>query len=156
MGTATQGPGRHAVPDARHRRPAARPPTTPTSPRPPSPSPSPHLPARPPAAAEFLARLDQAWLETAYAGDWPRLSAVRAAAKHLPDIALRYRTLLDRLGPGFDGTHTLGDADAWYLILEGTSQHSVASAQALAVTELLAHAATSLQHRAAGDPAGLR
>ena len=102
-------------------------------------------PAGPPAsAAEFLGRLDQAWLETAYAGDWPRLSAVRAAAKHLPDIALRYRTLLDRLGPGFDGDRSLGDADAWYLILEGTSQHTVASAQALAVTELLAHAATSL------------
>ena len=51
----------------------------------------------------------------------------------LPDIALRYRTMLDRLGPGFDGDCSLGDADAWYLILEGTSQHSVASAQALAV-----------------------
>ena len=72
------------------------------------------------------------------------MSAVRAAARHLPDIALRYRTLLDRLGPGFDGTSSLGDADAWYLILEGTSQTSVASAQALAVTELLAHTATSL------------
>jgi len=102
-------------------------------------------PAGPPGgAAEFLGRLGQVWLETAYAGDWPRLSAVRAAAKHLPDIALRYRTLLDRLGPGFDGDRSLADADAWYLILEGTSQHSVASAQALAVTELLAHAATSL------------
>jgi hypothetical protein len=98
----------------------------------------------PPSAAQFLDRLDLGWLETAYAGDWPRLSAVRAAARHLPDIALRYRTLLDRLGPGFDGTASLGDADAWYLILEGTSQHTVASAQALAVTELLAHAATSL------------
>ena len=102
-------------------------------------------PAGPPAsAAEFVDRLDQGWLERAYAGDWPLLSAVRAAGRHLPDIALRYRTLLDRLGPGFDGTTTLGDADAWYLILEGTSQHTVASAQALAVTELLAHAATSL------------
>ena len=30
------------------------------------------------------------------------------------------------------------------MILEGTSQHTVASAQALAITELLAHAATSL------------
>ena len=102
------------------------------------------LPGPPGGAAEFTNRLDQAWLERAYAGDWARLSAVRAAAKHLPDIALRYRTLLDRLGPGFDGTRSLGDADAWYLILEGTSQHSVAQVQALAVTELLACAATSM------------
>jgi hypothetical protein len=101
-------------------------------------------PGPPTDAAGFLGRLDQGWLETAWAGDWPRLSAVRAAARHLPDIALRYRTLLDRLGPGFDGTTSLGDADVWYLILEGTSQQSVASAQALAITELLAHAATSL------------
>jgi hypothetical protein len=101
-------------------------------------------PAPPADGAQFLNRLDAGWLESAYAGDWSRLSAVRATAGHLPDIALRYRTLLDRLGPGFDGTATLADADVWYLILEGTRQQSVAQAQALAITELLAHAATSL------------
>jgi hypothetical protein len=102
-------------------------------------------PCGPPADSEgFLARLDPVWLERAWAGDGARLPAVRAAVKHLPDIALRYRTLLDRLGPGFDGTATLGDADAWYLILEGTREQSVAQAQAMAVTELLAAAATSL------------
>jgi hypothetical protein len=102
-------------------------------------------PSGPPAdGAEFLSRLDPVWLERAWAGDWARLSAVRAAGKHLPDIALRYRTLLDRLGSGFDGTATLNDADAWYLILEGTREQSVDQAQALAVTELLASAATSL------------
>jgi hypothetical protein len=58
-------------------------------------------PAGPPAdSADFLSRLDPVWLERAWASDWARLSAVRAAVKHLPDIALRYRTLLDRLGPG--------------------------------------------------------
>jgi hypothetical protein len=102
-------------------------------------------PAGPPAdSGEFLARLDPVWLERAWAGDWARLSAVRAAVKHLPDIALRYRTLLDRLGPAFDGDSVLGEADAWYLILEGTREQTVAQAQALAITELLAHAATSL------------
>ncbi len=35
------------------------------------------------------------------------------------------------------------DADAWYFILEGTGEPSVAEAQALALTELAAHAATS-------------
>jgi hypothetical protein len=102
-------------------------------------------PCGPPAdSAGFLDRLDTTWLERAYAADWARLSAVRAAAKHLPDIALRYRTLLDRLGPAFDGTATLAEADAWYFILEGTREQSVAQAQALAITELVAHAATDI------------
>ena len=59
------------------------------------------------------------------------------------DIQLRYSTLLGRLGPALDGPGHLADADAWYLILEGTSEPSVAEAQAMAVTELVAHAATS-------------
>ena len=65
-----------------------------------------------------------------------------AAAKHLPDIQLRFATLLDRLGPALDGPGTLADADAWYFILEGTREPSVAEAQAMAITELAAHAAT--------------
>jgi hypothetical protein len=101
-------------------------------------------PGPPATAAEFLDRLDTAWLERAWAADWARTGAVRAAARHLPDIALRYRTLLDRLGPGFDGTATLADADAWYFILEGTREQSVAQAQALAITEILACAATDM------------
>lgn len=102
-------------------------------------------PGGPPASsAEFLDRLGIGWLERAYAADWARLGAVRAASKHLSDISLRYRTLLDRLGPGFDGTATLGQADAWYFILEGTREQSVAQAQALAITELVAHAATDM------------
>ena len=42
-----------------------------------------------------------------------------------------------RLGPG-----TLADADAWYFILEGTREPSVAEAQAMALTELAARGAT--------------
>jgi hypothetical protein len=56
---------------------------------------------------------------------------------------LRYRTLLDRLGPGLDHGGGLDGADAWYFILEGTREQSVAEAQALALVELAAHAATS-------------
>jgi hypothetical protein len=37
----------------------------------------------------------------------------------------------------------LADADAWYFILEGTRERSVAETQAMAITELAAHAATS-------------
>ena len=68
---------------------------------------------------------------------------VRAAARHIGDIQLRYTTLLGRLGRAFDGPGQLTDADAWYFILEGTREPSVAEAQALAITELAARAATS-------------
>jgi len=101
-------------------------------------------PAPPAGGAAFLDRLDPGWLAAAYAGDRSRLAAVDAARRHLPDIALRYRTLLQRLGPALDGTGTLADADAWYFILEGTREQSVAEAQAMAITELVAHAVTSL------------
>ena len=100
-------------------------------------------PGGPPgSAADFLARLDPEWLEDAYAGDPAALSALRAAKAHAGDIALRYATLLGRLGPALDGPGRLADADAWYFILEGTSEPSVAEAQAMAITELIAHAAT--------------
>jgi hypothetical protein len=67
----------------------------------------------------------------------------RSAARHIADIQLRYSTLLSRLGPALDGPGTLDEADAWYFILEGTREPSVAEAQALALTELAARAATS-------------
>jgi hypothetical protein len=102
-------------------------------------------PGGPPAsAARFLERLDSRWLQDAWDdGRHPGAAArVRAAARHLPDIQLRFATLLDRLGPALDGPGTLADADAWYFILEGTREPSVAEAQAMAITELAARAAT--------------
>jgi hypothetical protein len=98
----------------------------------------------PPDAASFLNRLDTAWLESAY-GDGAHEAAmihIRAARPHLGDIALRYATLLGRLGPALDGPGTVDGADVWYCILEGTREQSVAEAQAMALTELVAHAAT--------------
>lgn len=101
-------------------------------------------PSGPPAnGMEFLARLDIGWLAAAYRDDPGPLNAVRAARTQLPDIALRYRTLLSRLGPALDGPGTLAGADAWYFILEGTREQSVAEAQAMALTELAAALATS-------------
>jgi hypothetical protein len=100
-------------------------------------------PGPPASAAEFLGRLDPGWLETAWSGDPSRLAAVTAARRSLADVSLRYRTLLGRLGPALDGPGTLTGADAWYFILEGTREQSVAEAQALAITELVAHAATT-------------
>jgi hypothetical protein len=98
----------------------------------------------PSSAAQFLDRLDAAWLETAYAEGRPNeLGWIRAARPHLGDIQLRYATLLSRLGAALDGPGRLADADAWYFMLEGTREPSVAEAQAMAITELIAHAATS-------------
>jgi hypothetical protein len=102
-------------------------------------------PSGPPdSAAGFLARLDEHWLLAAWDdGRHPaEAGRVRAAARHLADIQLRYATLLDRLGLAFDGPGTLAGADVWYFILEGTREPSVAEAQALAITELAARAAT--------------
>ena len=76
---------------------------------------------------------------------WAALACARAQPSFRTS-ALRYRTLLERLGPALDGPGTLADADAWYFILEGTREQSVAEAQALALTELVDHAATSEGH----------
>ena len=104
-------------------------------------------PCGPPlSTAGFLDRLNARWLQTAWdPGRYPaEADRVRGAARQLPDIQLRYATLLGRLGPALDGPGTLAEADAWYCILEGTREPSVAEAQAMALTELTAHAATSL------------
>jgi hypothetical protein len=99
-------------------------------------------PAGPPAgAADFLSRLDIGWLSMAYSGASHEEDAalLRSAARHITDIALRYRTLLRRLGGGLDGPGSYADADAWYCILEGTADVPVAEAQARALVDLLAH-----------------
>jgi hypothetical protein len=99
-------------------------------------------PAGPPAgAADFLARLEGGWLAAAYAGPGHEEDAalLRSAARHITDVALRFRTLLRRLGTGLDGPGSYADADAWYCILEGTADVAVAEAQARALVDLLAH-----------------
>ena len=98
-------------------------------------------PCGPPAdSADFLSRLDQGWLTLAYAsGDHDAEQAlIRSAARQLGDIALRFRTLFRRLGGGLDSPGGFGDADAWYCILEGTAELSVAEGQARALVDLLA------------------
>jgi hypothetical protein len=96
--------------------------------------------------AEFLDRLDARWLQRAWGGgQYPEQAALaRAAARHLADIRLRFVTLLGRLGPALDGPGALASYDALYCILEGTREPSVAEAQALAITELVARIATDL------------
>lgn len=92
-----------------------------------------HGPPGPPAGfADFMARIDVDWL-------------VRVGRLHPPpnkqqvaDVSLRFRALWRRLGPGFDGPGGFGDADAWYLIVEGTAEAAVAEAQARALVDMLA------------------
>jgi hypothetical protein len=115
-------------------------------------------PCGPPAgSAEFLARLDPGWLTLAYSagGLDDQLQVARAAARQVPDIALRFRTLFRRVGAGLDGPGDFAGADAWYCILEGTGEIAVAEAQARALVDLLA----SYVVRAPGsspDPAARR
>ncbi|HXB47421.1 MAG TPA: hypothetical protein VNW50_06620 [Streptosporangiaceae bacterium] len=95
---------------------------------------------RPSSTADFLARLDPGWLGLAYSagGYEDQLALARSAARQVPDVALRFRTLFRRLGPGLDGPGNFADADVWYCILEGTTEVAVAEAQARALVDLLA------------------
>ncbi|HEX6934652.1 MAG TPA: hypothetical protein VF162_21095, partial [Streptosporangiaceae bacterium] len=97
-------------------------------------------PGPPRSAAELLDRLEPGWLAAAYAGSGTPAdyAMIRSAGRHLGDVALRFRTLFRRLGPGLDGPGGFGDADAWYCILEGTDQVPVAEGQARALADLLA------------------
>ena len=84
-------------------------------------------PGGPPAStADFLARLDPGWLAAGLRGQPGRGPGrlLRSAARQVADVALRFRTLLRRLGAGLDGPGGFGDADAWYCILEGTAEIS--------------------------------
>jgi hypothetical protein len=95
-------------------------------------------PGGPPVStADFLSRLDPAWLAQAWLGDADRLALIRSSARQVPDVALRFRTLFRRLGAGLDGPGAFADADAWYCILEGTAEVAVAEAQARALVDLL-------------------
>jgi hypothetical protein len=105
-------------------------------------------PCGPPAGSQdFLARLDAGWLTRAWTpgNHGPELELIRSAGRQVADVALRYRTLFRRLGPGLDGPGRLSDADAWYCILEGTAEIAVAEAQARALIDLLASFITSGQ-----------
>ncbi len=98
-------------------------------------------PGGPPASSQdLLTRLEPGWLSLAYAGAGTQADHVliKSASRHLADVALRFRTLFRRLGPGLDGPGGFGDADAWYCIIEGTDQISVAEGQARALVDLLA------------------
>jgi hypothetical protein len=95
-------------------------------------------PGGPPAgAADFLSRLDLDWLTAAYAGAAEALATLRSGGQLIADVALRFRSLWRRLGPGFDRPGSFADADVWYCILEGTAETRVAEAQARALVDLL-------------------
>ena len=98
-------------------------------------------PCGPPVnSADFLARLDADWLAAVYGahGDGEAVTTIRSGKRAFEDVKLRFRALWRRLGAGLDGGSSFTDADAWYCVLEGTAEASVAEAQARALTDLLA------------------
>jgi hypothetical protein len=98
-------------------------------------------PCGPPASsADFLARLDADWLAAVYGanGDGDAVATIRSGKRAFEDVKLRFRALWRRLGAGLDGGSSFADTDAWYCVLEGTAEASVAEAQARALTDLLA------------------
>ena len=98
-------------------------------------------PCGPPVnSADFLARLDADWLAAVYGahGDGEAVATIRSGKRAFEDVRLRFRALWRRLGAGLDGGSSFADADAWYCVLEGTAEASVAEAQARALTDLLA------------------
>jgi hypothetical protein len=97
-------------------------------------------PCGPPvSSADFLARLDADWLAASYGanGDGEAVATIRSGKRALEDVKLRFRALWRRLGAGLDGGSSFADADAWYCVLEGTAEVSVAEAQARALIDLL-------------------
>jgi len=98
-------------------------------------------PCGPPSStSDLLTRLEPGWLSLAYAaaGSPADHALIAATSRHLTDVALRFRTLFRRLGDGLEGRGGFADADAWYCILEGTDEISVAEGQARALVDLLA------------------
>ena len=98
-------------------------------------------PCGPPVnSADFLSRLDADWLAAVYGahGDGEAVTTIRSGKRAFEDVKLRFRALWRRLGAGLDGGSSFTDADAWYCVLEGTAEASVAEAQARALTDLLA------------------
>jgi hypothetical protein len=100
-----------------------------------------YAPCGPPVnSADFLARLDADWLAAVYgaSGDGEAVATIRSGKRAFEDVRLRFRALWRRLGPGLDAGSSWAAADAWYCMLEGTVEASVAEAQARALTDLLA------------------
>ena len=90
-------------------------------------------PARPRSAAAFLDRLDAA-LAGGRLGRRhrtpPKLARIRAAARTSATSSSATPPCSAGSARALDGPGTLDEADAWYFILEGTREPSVAEAQA--------------------------
>ena len=108
-----------------------------------------HAPIGPPRSSqEFLARLDEKWLTSAYAGKihWYAQRKIKKLSEHIDETSLTYDGFFDGVAGGLDGTFAFEDADAVYVGLDGDALKEQAVNMARYLLEDAAHYA---KHRKA-------
>lgn len=83
-----------------------------------------YAPVGPPRSSqEFLARLDEKWLTSAYAGrvHWYAQRKIKKLSEHIDETSLTYDGFFDGAAGGLDGTFAFEDADAIYIGLDSDS-----------------------------------
>src|SRR6266699_6398510 len=101
-----------------------------------------HAPIGPPRSSqEFLARLDEKWLTSAYAGrvHWYAQRKIKKLSEHIDETSLTYDGFFDGAAGGLDGTFAFEDADAVYIGLEGDALTEQAVTMARYLLEDCAH-----------------
>lgn len=105
--------------------------------------------APPRSSVEFLRRINEHWLRTAWAGHAIELGMVSAVCEGrepaYKDALLKYANLFRNLGRALDAGSDLDDYDALYIAVAGTRRPKEAQAQAQAIIQLV----SDLLHRKA-------
>jgi hypothetical protein len=110
-------------------------------------------PCGPPRTSrDFLLRLCEGWLKSAYAGKahWYAQRTIRKVKPHIDATSLAYDGFFDATCGGLDGTFAFEDGDAIYIGLDGNALREQAASIGRYVLEDCAHYATSRK------PVGLR
>ncbi len=110
-------------------------------------------PCGPPRSSrDFLLRLNEGWLKSAYAGKmhWYAQRTIRKVKPHIDATSLAYDGFFEAASGGLDGTFAFEDGDAVYIGLDGNALREQAASIGRYVLEDCAHYAT------ARKPVGLR
>jgi hypothetical protein len=110
-----------------------------------------HAPGGPPRSSqEFLARLDEMWLTSAYRGrvHWYAQRKIKKLSEHISETSLTYDGFFDGVAGGLDGVVAYEDADAIYVGLDGDALKEQAVNMARYLLEDAAH---YVKHRKAGS-----